>query len=224
MLLLLVTLVASVAAWRALKEEPPPPSPDGPFGLVVRLHGPAGRFAIVCTSGTVTLVIGTDRRTENVLSDGAARFTKIPHSFVNESAPIGASCDGYEADESYTQISLAPDQTYYVLMREQCGNHHCDPGETPEACPGDCHVITDDAAVDAAAGMDAAAEVNAPARDHARIYPSPSQGPCTRTPGAILHEASSRCPKLKSTEPDARAIASEAKEKEYTCTEFYRCK
>jgi hypothetical protein len=80
------------------------------------------------------------------------------------------------------------------------------------------------AGVDATAGMDGAIGVDAAVRKPAPIDPRRARGPCTRTPGAILHEASASCPRIKSTEPEAIAIAREAKEKGYTCTEFYRCR
>jgi hypothetical protein len=216
MLLFLTVSVAARAAigWVQSSE---------PFGFVVRLHGPASRFDIVCTSGTVSLDIGTDRRIETITNDGEAYFTEIPQSFVNESVPIGVSCNGYAVEE-LTRITLEPDQTYYVLMREQCGNHHCDPGETHQACPGDCPVVTD-AGVDAAAGVDATAGVDAAVGAKPVVSDPPRhRGPCTRTPGTILHQASSNCPKLTPTEPDARAIAHEEQAKGYTCTDIYRCK
>jgi hypothetical protein len=224
--LLTVAMAISVAISSG---KTPPASPGASFGLAVRLHGPAGLFDDVCTSGTVTLDIGTDRRSEKTSNGGLAYFAEIPGAFANQSVPIAATCEGYEADEGSSRVTLVPGQPSYVAMHKQCGDHRCGPGETHRTCPDDCSAITNDAWMGTILGVDAAnvvdavlgvdATVPADAGESARYH-----GPCTRTPGGIVPSASASCPKLKPDEPDVRVIMREAKERGDTCTDIYRCK
>lgn len=225
LVVLLFLVAVSAAAWVANSGDDPPSLPPSAFSVVVWLHGPASLLDLVCTSGTVTLDIGTDRRSENISNDGGAYFTEIPPSLINESVPIRVSCQGYEADDVSARITLERDRKYYVSMHGHCGNQHCDSGETPQSCAGDCPAVSRDAGADAAVGVDATVGVDAAVRlDAAVSHPAARRGPCTRTLGTLLHSASSRCPKLKSSEPDARVIAREAEEEGYTCTDIYRCR
>jgi hypothetical protein len=96
-------------------------SPISTFSLVVRPHGPAGETEVL-RSGTVTLFLGTNPRTEQVGINGQAQFNEIPASFLGTKVKVVTDIPGYQlADQGPLRIP-GTKVLYVGLTREQVGS------------------------------------------------------------------------------------------------------
>ena len=107
--------------------------PGGAFPLVVRVHGPSGPGDVIRV-GTITVDLGTDRRTRQVNENGEAHFNEIPAQFVDTEVRVIAEIDGYRLKDTPMRtipsdhviyLEVVPNlQTFIVQVTVLDANNH----------------------------------------------------------------------------------------------------
>jgi hypothetical protein len=175
------------------------PKSDPDFAVTVQLVPPADAHGNpTCQGGSVTLMIGSGARTQEVSGTGEVRFIELPNSLKDSTVSVAVACRDHEIDPGLDRVTLTPGARYSVALRARCGNMHCDVGETYASCPKDC----------------------ADPQHYVK-----HSGPCTRVDGQDIRTVrSSSCPQISLSDPDAEAIAKYERAKGYECTEVFDCK